>query len=63
MYEDKHWASDVAMGAALGAVSGWATVRYHHHRPGNRLDKVFLGSTGAVVADGALGLRLGAFVF
>ena len=29
MYADKHWASDVAMGAALGAVSGWATVRYH----------------------------------
>ena len=32
------------MGAALGMVSGWATVRYHHHRPGNRLDKVFLGA-------------------
>ena len=45
MYKDKHWASDVAMGAALGAVSGWATVRYHHHRPGNRLDRVFLGAT------------------
>ena len=42
MYADKHWASDVAMGVALGAVSGWATVRYHHHRPGNRLDSVFL---------------------
>jgi membrane-associated phospholipid phosphatase len=44
MYKDKHWASDIAMGAALGMVSGWATVRYHHHRPGNRLDKVFLGA-------------------
>jgi membrane-associated phospholipid phosphatase len=57
MYADKHWASDVAMGAALGAVSGWATVRYHHHRPGNRLDKVFLGRPApTTAADGALGL-------
>jgi membrane-associated phospholipid phosphatase len=44
MYGDKHWASDVVMGAALGAVSGWATVRYHHHRPGNRLDRFFIGA-------------------
>ena len=56
MYADKHWASDVAMGAALGAVAGWATVRYHHHRPGNRLDKVFLGATPTPVAAGGLGL-------
>jgi hypothetical protein len=32
------------MGAALGAVSGWATVRYHHSRPGNRLDRFFIGA-------------------
>ncbi len=56
MYGDKHWASDVAMGMALGAVSGWATVRYHHHRPGNRFDDALLGPTPAVAADGALGL-------
>lgn len=55
MYEDKHWASDVLMGAALGAVSGWATVRYHHNRPDNRLDRFFLGST-PVVADQRLGM-------
>jgi len=57
MYDDKHWASDVLMGAALGAVSGWATVRYHHHRPGNRLDKVFLGAPPSATANGGeLGL-------
>ena len=57
MYGDKHWASDVVMGAALGAVSGWATVRYHHHRPDNRLDKTFLGRPSAgPVAGGGLGL-------
>lgn len=57
MYKDKHWASDVAMGAALGAVSGWATVRYHHHRPGNRLDRIFIGKVPQpIAADGGLGL-------
>ena len=61
MYKDKHWASDVAMGAALGMVSGWATVRYHHHRPGNRLDKVFLGATPSP-ATSELGF-VGGFTF
>jgi membrane-associated phospholipid phosphatase len=57
MYEDKHWASDVLMGAALGAVSGWATVRYHH-RPGNRFDRVFLGAppTPTATPAGDVGL-------
>jgi membrane-associated phospholipid phosphatase len=55
MYEDKHWASDVFMGAALGAVSGWATVRYHHHRPNNKLDRGFIGTT-PIVADREMGM-------
>ena len=59
MYGDKHWASDVFMGAALGAVSGWATVRYHHHRPNNWLDRVFIGGVPTVVADKELGLVWG----
>jgi membrane-associated phospholipid phosphatase len=56
MYADKHWPSDVLMGSALGAVSGWATVRYHHHRPGNRLDRALLGPAPSAAADGAVGL-------
>ena len=57
MYKDKHWASDVAMGAALGAVSGWATVRYHHQRPNNKLDRIFIGSIPTpTVANGQTGL-------
>lgn len=59
MYEDKHWASDVAMGAALGAVTGWATVRYHHHHAGNRLDKVFLGAQPTAAPSGQLGFAWG----
>lgn len=56
MYEDKHWASDVFMGAALGAVSGWATVRYHHNRPDNTLDRFFLGRATPVVAERQVGM-------
>lgn len=59
MYKDKHWASDVFMGAALGTVSGWATVRYHHHRPGNRLDRFFLGPTPAAGSTAGLGMVWG----
>jgi membrane-associated phospholipid phosphatase len=55
MYEDKHWASDVLMGAALGAMSGWATVRYHHGRPNNKLDRFFIGVT-PVVAEREMGM-------
>ncbi len=49
MYNDKHWASDVVMGAALGTLAGIRTVRYAHGNPGNRLDRLFLGSTTAWV--------------
>jgi membrane-associated phospholipid phosphatase len=59
MYEDKHWASDVLMGAALGTVTGWATVRYHHHRPDNRLDKFFIGPTPSATPGGTVGLVWG----
>jgi membrane-associated phospholipid phosphatase len=62
MYADKHWASDVAMGAALGAVSGWVTVRYHHHRPGNRLDRFFLGASPSSARAAAVGVT-GGFSF
>jgi len=59
MYEDKHWASDVLMGAALGTVTGWATVRYHHNREGNRLDKFFLGPAPSATSNGGIALTWG----
>ena len=58
MYDDKHWASDVMMGAAFGAVVGWATVRYHHSRPGNRLDRVFLTVAPTVAPDRQLAIAV-----
>ncbi|HEX6054030.1 MAG TPA: phosphatase PAP2 family protein [Gemmatimonadaceae bacterium] len=51
MYGDKHWASDIVMGSALGAVSGWATVRYHHNRPNSKLDRIFIGAVPTPVAS------------
>ena len=43
MYHNKHWASDVVMGALLGTFSGLKVVQYHHSHPDNRLDKWILG--------------------
>jgi membrane-associated phospholipid phosphatase len=42
MYHDKHWASDVALGAAIGTFSGLKVVRYSHAHPKNRLDRAIL---------------------
>jgi membrane-associated phospholipid phosphatase len=39
MYENRHWASDVIIGAAVGTFAGNKVVRYHHSHPGNRLDE------------------------
>jgi membrane-associated phospholipid phosphatase len=42
MYHDKHWASDVALGAAIGTFSGLKVVRYAHDHPKNLLDRAIL---------------------
>ena len=42
MYHNKHWASDVALGAAVGTFSGLKVVRYSHAHPDNKLDRVIL---------------------
>lgn len=50
MYHNKHWASDVAIGAAIGTFSGRKVVQYQHGHPGNRLDQLLLRTS--VVPDG-----------
>ena len=45
MYENRHWASDVIMGAAIGTFAGTKVVRYDHAHPGNRLDKWLLNAS------------------
>jgi membrane-associated phospholipid phosphatase len=42
MYHNKHWASDVALGAAVGTFSGLKVVRYSHAHPDNAIDRVIL---------------------
>jgi membrane-associated phospholipid phosphatase len=42
MYNNKHWASDVVMGAAIGTFSGLKVVRYSHSHPSNKIDKWLL---------------------
>jgi len=41
MYHNKHWASDVVLGAAIGTFSGQKIVQYSHAHP-TRLDKALL---------------------
>ena len=42
MHADKHWASDVVMGAGIGVVSGRVIARFHADRPGHWLDRRLL---------------------
>ena len=59
MYNNRHWASDVLIGAGLGTFAGLKVVRYHHTHPGNRLDDWML--TGSLVpkAEGGYMFRWG----
>ena len=43
MYDDRHWASDVAVGALIGTFSGKKVVLAAHSNPGNAFDRIMLG--------------------
>lgn len=45
LYNNDHWASDVALAAGIGTLSGLTVVRYYHARPHNRLDRWLLRTT------------------
>ncbi len=53
MYHDKHWASDVALGAAIGTFSGLKVVRYAHAHPKNFLDRAILRVEAMPALDGS----------
>jgi membrane-associated phospholipid phosphatase len=57
MYHNKHWASDVVMGAAIGTVSGYKVVDYSHAHPDNLIDRVVLRTSAIPTPDG--GVRVG----
>lgn len=42
MYNNRHWASDVILGAALGTFAGMKVVRYHSDHPNTGLDRLLL---------------------
>jgi membrane-associated phospholipid phosphatase len=42
MYDNKHWASDTVIGAAIGTFAGLKVIRYHETEPDNWIDDVFL---------------------
>ena len=57
MYNNRHWASDVLVGAGIGTFAGLKVVRYHHSNPGNRLDRWMLAGSIAPAPDGGHTLR------
>jgi hypothetical protein len=57
MYHNRHWASDVALGAGIGTFSGLKVVKYSHAHPDNLLDRIILHTTAA--ADGRGGAYIG----
>lgn len=57
MYHDQHWASDVAVRAAIGTFSGLKVERWNHQHPGNRIDRVLLDGRVAPAPGG--GARIG----
>jgi membrane-associated phospholipid phosphatase len=52
MYDNKHWASDVLTGAAIGTFAGLKVVRYSHSHPNNRVDRWLLGARITPTAEG-----------
>jgi membrane-associated phospholipid phosphatase len=58
MYNNKHWASDVLVGAAVGTFAGMKTVRYHHSRPSNRIDRWLLAGSVVPAASGGYALSM-----
>lgn len=60
MYNNAHWASDVALGAAIGTFGGIKVVRYSHGHTDNFVDRWLLGASVMAAPNGepALGLSL-----
>jgi membrane-associated phospholipid phosphatase len=52
IYNNAHWASDVALGAAIGTFSGIKVVRYSHGHTDNFVDRWLLGVRPMAAPDG-----------
>ncbi|MDB4884064.1 MAG: phosphoesterase PA-phosphatase related protein, partial [Gemmatimonadetes bacterium] len=58
MYNNRHWASDVLVGAGIGTFAGLKVVRYQHSHPGNRVDRWLLAGSLVPTEGGGQALRL-----
>ena len=47
MYHNRHWASDVVLGAAIGTFAGLKVVQYAYAHPDNKLDRIMLNTSAA----------------
>jgi hypothetical protein len=56
MYRNKHWASDVIVGGAIGTFAGLKVVKYHHSHPDNRIDKWLLSGSVYPMPGGGMAL-------
>ena len=59
MYHNRHWASDVAVGALIGTFAGKKVVLASHSNPGNVIDRVMLGGYIAPSEFGAVNVGWG----
>jgi membrane-associated phospholipid phosphatase len=57
IYHNRHWASDIMMGAAIGTIVGNKVVRYHHTHPDNRLDRWLLSASASRDGTGQMIVR------
>ena len=58
MYNNRHWASDVIIGAGIGTFAGLKVVRFNDSHAGNRVDKFFLAGSVSPTPDGGHALHL-----
>lgn len=54
MYHNRHWASDVLIGAGIGTFSGLKVVQYHHRNPDSFVDRWLLPTALAPTDSGYL---------
>lgn len=58
MYNNRHWASDVIIGAGIGTFAGLKVVRFNDSHTGNRVDRFFLTGSLVPAPDGGHTLHL-----
>jgi membrane-associated phospholipid phosphatase len=57
MYDNRHWASDVIVGAGIGTFAGLKVVRFNRSHSGNKVDKWLLSGSIIPTGDGGHALR------